>query len=181
MVMKKYLYLVPILFSCISLSAQTDKGDWMVGGNLALNTAKNNTSVQFTPQAGYFFAKNFVMGGQLSISYSEQGSAHITDLGIGPFARYYFGETKARPFFAGDMNFISNRVKTGQTSLNATAFGWFLGAGASFFINDNVAVDGILGYRRIKYENEDGSGGLNLRIGFQVFLSHRQVSRLTGK
>ncbi len=180
--MKKYLYLISFLFSCITLNAQTDKGDWMVGGNLAFNTAKNNTSIQFTPQAGYFFAKNFVMGGQLSVAYTEQGSVHLTDFGIGPFARYYFGETKARPFFAGDMSFISNRVRTSQTTnASATAFGWFLGAGASFFVNDNVAVDGVLGYRRTKYENENGSGGLNLRIGFQVFLSRRQVSRLTGK
>ena len=179
--MKKYLYLISFLVSSIALNAQTDKGDWMVGGNLAFNTAKKNTSIQFTPQAGFFFAKNFVLGGQLAVAYNEQGSTNITDFGIGPYVRYYFGETKARPFFAGDMNFLSSHVKTPLGTSNTTAFEYFLGAGASFFINENVAVDGILGYRHAQYKNEEGSGGLNLRIGFQVFLSRRQVSRLTGK
>lgn len=179
--MKKFLLLPILLLSFQLLHAQTDKGDWMVGGMLGFNTAKNSATVSFDPQVGYFFLKNLVMGGQFNLDYSEQGSIHITDFGIGPFVRYYFGETKARPFFAGDMDFITNRVKTNTTTINSQAFGYFLGGGASFFINDNVAVDGVLGYRHTKYKNEDGRGGLNFRVGFQVFLSHRQVSRITGR
>jgi hypothetical protein len=179
--MKKILLFGIMILGVLALNAQTDKGDWMVGGNLSFNTAKKNTSIQFSPQAGYFFAKNFVLGGQLSVAYNEQGNTNITDFGVGPFVRYYFGETKARPFFTGDMNFLSSHVKTEIGSANTTAFEYFLGGGASFFINDNVAVDGILGYRHAKYKDVEGSGGLNLRIGFQVFLSRRQVSKLRGQ
>jgi len=181
--MKKILLLAVLCISIHHVQAQTDRGDWMVGGNLAFNTAKKNTSIQFTPQAGYFFAKNFVLGGQLLVDYSEQGTAHLTSWGIGPFARYYFGETKARPFFTGDFSYLSTRFKSDLTNSSTTndAFEYFLGAGASFFINENVAVDGILGYRHSKYKNEDGSGGLNFKVGFQVFLTRRQVNKLRGQ
>jgi opacity protein-like surface antigen len=178
--MKKLLFLAAFLISLQLTQAQTDKGDWMVGGTLGFNTAKNSANVTFDPQVGYFFLKNLVLGGQINLSYTEQGSIHFTDIGVGPFARYYFGETKARPFFTGDMSFINNHFKTETSSGTSQAFGYFLGGGASFFINENVAVDGILGYRHVKYKNEDGTGGLNFKLGFQVFLSHRQVSRITG-
>jgi hypothetical protein len=179
--MKKILLLSAFVISVQLLNAQTDKGDWMIGGNLAFNTAKNSANVAFDPQVGYFFLKNLVLGAQLTVDYTEQGSIHITDLGAGPYVRYYFGETKARPFFTGDMSFINSRIKTETTSINSQAFQYFLGGGASFFINENVAVDGILGYRHSKYKNEDGTGGLSFKVGFQVFLSHRQVSRITGR
>lgn len=179
--MKKFILLPILLLSVQLMHAQTEKGDWMIGGTLAFNTAKKSAVVNFDPQVGYFFVKNLVMGGQLTVDYAEQGSVHLTTLGVGPFVRYYFGESKARPFFTGDMNYLATRFKTETTTTNNNAFGYFLGAGASFFINENVAVDGLLGYRHSKYKNEDGTGGLSFRVGFQVFLSHRQVSRITGR
>jgi hypothetical protein len=38
-----------------------------------------------------------------------------------------------------------------------------------------------MGYSHTKYSGFEGSGGFNLGIGFQVYLSRRQVERLRGK
>jgi opacity protein-like surface antigen len=179
--MKKKFLVILLFFSIQHIRAQTSKGDWMVGGDLAFNTAKKNRHILFDPQMGFFFLKNLVLGGHLSFQLQDEGTATISSFGVGPFARYYFGDTKARPFFAGDLSFLSSKIKTESTSISNSAVDYFLGVGASFFINENVAVDGIMGYRSIKYTNESPSGGLNMKVGFQVFLNRRQVRQLKGK
>jgi len=73
-------------------NAQTKKGDWLVGGLLELNTAKNNTSIEFSPNAGYFVLDNFALGAKLIIAYEQLGDLNITSFGVGPFARYYFAK-----------------------------------------------------------------------------------------
>jgi hypothetical protein len=155
--------------------AQTEKGDWLVGGLLDLNTAKNSTTFNFSPNAGYFLANNFAIGGNLVFAYDKLGDLKVTTFGIGPFVRYYFTEEKVRPFFAGDMTFEKRKIETTLGSNTEDAFSWFLGGGAAFFINENVAVDGLLGYAHTKVTDEDGSGGLRLRVGFQVYINRSQV------
>jgi hypothetical protein len=156
-------------------SAQTEKGDWLVGGLLDLNTAKNSTTFNFSPNAGYFLANNLAIGGNLVFAYDKLGDLKVTTFGIGPFVRYYFTDDKVRPFFAGDMTFEKRKVEQTVGSFTEDAFSWFLGGGAAFFINENVAVDGLLGYAHSKVSDEDGSGGLRLRVGFQVYINRSQV------
>lgn len=158
-----------------TVSAQTEKGDWLVGGILDLNTAKNSTTFNFSPNAGYFIVNNLAIGGNLVFAYDKLGDTRVNTFGIGPFVRYYFTDEKVRPFFAGDMTFERLKFETSQGSSTEDAFSWFLGGGAAFFINENVAVDGIIGYAHSKVSDEDGSGGLRLRVGFQVYINRSQV------
>lgn len=158
-----------------SVSGQTEKGDWLVGGLLDLNTAKNSTTFNFSPNAGYFLVDNLAIGGNLVFAYDKLGDLKVTTFGIGPFVRYYFTDDKVRPFFAGDMTFEKRKFETTQGSNTEDAFSWFLGGGAAFFINENVAVDGIIGYSHSKVSDEEGSGGLRLRVGFQVYINRSQV------
>ena len=159
----------------LSVQAQTEKGDWLIGGLLDLNTAKSSTTVQFSPNAGFFVADNFAIGGNLLYSYDKLGDLKVNAFGIGPFVRYYFTDEKVRPFFAGDMTFEKRKFSTSQGSNTEDAFSWFLGGGAAFFINENVAVDGLLGYAHSKVSDEDGGGGLRFRVGFQVYINRHQV------
>jgi hypothetical protein len=57
-VMKKGLFTMAVLALVATAHAQTEKGDWLAGGNFALNTAKNNTVIGFTPMAGVFVINN---------------------------------------------------------------------------------------------------------------------------
>ena len=158
-----------------TVSAQTEKGDWLVGGLLDLNTAKNSTTINFIPNAGYFIIDTLAIGGNLVFAYDKLGDLKVTTFGIGPFVRYYFTDDKIRPFFAGDMTFEKRKFETTLGSNTEDAFSWSLGGGAAFFINENVAVYGIIGYAHTKVTDEDGTGGLRLRVGFQVYINRSQV------
>ena len=173
---KNLLGLLAFTMIGLAASAQTEQGNYLVGGNFAINTAKNDTRVTLTPTVGYFFINNFAGGANVDLTYSKAGSNKSTIFGIGPFARYYLGTLNIRPFAHANLNFTSNRSKNsaGSTTLNGSNY--FLGAGLAAFINRNVAVEGLAGYSRTNYSHLSGSGGFNLRIGFQIYLSKEQVA-----
>lgn len=176
------LFLV-IAFSAIftAIQAQTEKGDWMVGGNFRLNTSDNNTEIGLTPTAGLFVIDNLAIGANVTISYSKNGTRKTTDLGLGPFVRYYFTKADVRPILQGSFSFITEKTKIGSVSTTNNAFNYFLGGGAAIFISEQVSIDGLLGYSHSKVDGFDGGGGFALSIGFQVYLFKKQMDRVRGK
>jgi hypothetical protein len=181
----KKVFLGLAVMTIVSFSnAQTNKGDWMVGGNLRLNTAENNTQISFTPNAGVFVVDNLAIGGNFGLSYSKSGNNKFTSFNIGPFARYYFTtETQTiRPLLHATFNYLSTKSKISNTASSTnTGLNFFIGGGAAAFITENVSIDALLGYDRTKYKNFDGSGGFAFNIGFQVYLLKGQVDKVKGK
>lgn len=168
---------ISVLMS-VYVNAQTDKGDWLVGGGLLLNTTKGNSQFTFMPNVGHFFAKGFAAGAEMTISSSKFGIQRETTLGIGPFARYYFElkEPVFKPYLHAGFDVLSIRQKVeGQEAETETGRTFLFGAGGAYFINDNVAIDGLIGYNHTKVENASGQGGLLFRIGFQVHLLGSEV------
>jgi Outer membrane protein beta-barrel domain len=184
MIMKKIvLSLLAITVMAVAVNAQTDKSDWMVGGNMTINTTKGNSEFTFQPSAGYFFAHNFVAGAQFTLSFAKQEDTKYSTFSVGPFARYYFNikDSQFKPFVHADFNFGSTAVKDylGKTSTTVTSF--FIGAGGAYFINNNVALEALAGYNRSKIETYDPTNGFLFRIGFQVHLLGGEVARVRGK
>jgi outer membrane protein len=176
--MKKILYCLLLSLSIsVYVNAQTEKGDWLAGGSLSLNTTEGATSFSFNPNIGYFFAKGFAAGAELNISTAKLGEIKQTSLGVGPFARYYFElkEPTFKPYAHVGFNIASVRTKAFGESETETATGFLLGLGGAYFINNNVAIDGLAGYNHTKVENTDGNGGFLFRIGFQVHLLGSEV------
>ena len=173
------------LFGCLLITislaavvnAQTEKGDWLVGGSFSLNTTEGNTSISLMPNVGHFFAKGFAAGAEMLISTAKLGEIRNTSLGVGPFARYYFElkEPIFKPYVHGAFSVASIRTKAFGNSETETATGFLLGLGGAYFINNNVAIDGLAGYNYSKVENSDGNGGFVFRIGFQVHLLGSEV------
>jgi hypothetical protein len=179
--MNKFLLSLTALLVFAATHAQTEKGDWLVGGNFQLNTAKNNTLIGLTPMAGKFIIGNLAVGGDFSLTYTKTGSDKVTQFGVGPFARYYFLSTTFRPLVQANISFLSsNSSGSGYSSTN-TGSEYFLGGGGAFFINENVSLEGLLGYDHTKYGGYDGGGGLKFTIGFQVYLHQREMARLKGQ
>jgi outer membrane protein with beta-barrel domain len=170
------------LFLCLLFTtfakAQTNKGDWMVGGSMTINTTKNNSDFTLDPDAGYFFANNFVAGTELLLSFGKFGDTHSSDVGVGPFARYYINLKKSpkfKPFFHGSFNITNETDKTNGIRVSNTVTGLFIGGGGAIFINSNVALEGVAGYNRSKFEANDAQGGFRFRVGFQVHLLGSEV------
>lgn len=153
----------------------------MAGGNLRINTAKNNSQFEFSPSIGYFLIDGLAMGARLSYQMEKLGSSSVSGLGFGPFARYYFGNDKFFPFFEGTFDLSNRKYKTGTVTTTEQAFSVFGGGGLAIFLNENVALEGILGFRNSRVKNQSGNGGLNLRVGFQVYLNKGQVEGVRSK
>jgi len=99
---KMLLSLTTCVIMATLVHAQTEKGDWLVGGLFQLNTAKTNTHIGLTPMGGKFVIKNLAVGADLNFDYSKSGTDKVTQFGIGPFARYYFLNNKVRPIIQVD-------------------------------------------------------------------------------
>ena len=173
--MKKVLLSLLLSMTVAFVFAQTNKTDWMIGGNIRVNTAKSNNEVTIQPMAGYFFADNFAAGSEFKLSYSKFGAEKSRSIGVGPFARYYFNlkNSSFKPLVHSTVTFESvNTNENGTESTNTVTSIYILG-GAAYFINENVAVEALMGYNRSKYENQDSEGGFVFRLGFQVHLTGR--------
>src|SRR3982751_1306761 len=112
---KNVLTLFLVIIVAASASAQTEAGNWLVGGNLELNTPKNNTTVAFSAMAGYFFINNFAAGAGITWDYTSGNTTKTTRFGVGPFVRYYFGTMNVRPFLHGDWRYTSTKIKITST------------------------------------------------------------------
>jgi len=180
--MKKILLSIILLAVFGMSNAQTDQGDWMIGGNFRLIASDNNTVIGLTPNAGIFIINNLALGGNLDLVYSKLGDRKTTDFGIGPLLRYYFTKANVRPILHGSLNFTSEKVKiTNGASTTNNGINYFLGGGVAIFVSDQVSLDLLMGYYHSKLKDFDGSGGFALSIGFQVYLLQRQMDKVRGR
>ena len=182
--MKKYVCSFLALTVVVISQAQTEQGDWLVGGNFRLNTADKNTEIAFNPNAAYFFVENLAIGANISLNSSKSGNNKYTSFGIGPYARYYFTTQNQtiRPILQGSFNYLSAKNKISNiTSSTNTGTNFFLGGGAAAFISNSVSIDALMGYDRTKYKNFNGSGGFAFNIGFQVYINKGLMEKVTRK
>jgi hypothetical protein len=173
-------------------------------GNTATDRWKH-TNIYLTPNVGYFVIANFAIGAKLDLSSNTSrlndglnlaggrkadSKNNTTSFSLGPWARYYFPVgTKAALF--GDANVgigvsrykyrtvngSGNVVTITQPSSTATEFS--IGPGYTYFITNNVGIEGLLQYKfyRSAY-SDDGTdvktvntnSGLYFNIGLQVYL-----------
>lgn len=177
--MKHSIFSALLLLAAATLHAQTEKGDVLVGGNLGFQTGENASQFNLSPNVGVFVANNFAVGAALNINSSKQGILRTSTFGLGPFARYYFGQTMTKPFLVTEFNFLSSSIKTGENArISNNGFGWLLGLGFAAFVNESVAVEAVSGYNFNKFKDVEGSGGFALRLGFQVYLGRGSTSAL---
>lgn len=177
--MKKIL-LAGMLMATTFAQAQTEKNSVLIGGGFALQTGSGNSQFSINPTVGVFAADNFLLGGTLSFNNQKLGSVKSSEFGIGPFARYYFGNTSTKPFVVGEFDFLSSKTKQSSTAseikTNGTRF--LIGLGFAAFVNETVAVEGVSGYSYNKFKNVDGNGGFTLRLGFGIYFNRRTTKDL---
>lgn len=181
--MKKIVLSAMAAIAMVSIAtAQTDKGDWMVGGNMVIKTNKNDNEFALTPSAGYFFANNFVAGAEFNLQFIKKEDTKTNIFQAGPFARYYFNlkNSDFKPFLHASFDFGTQTDKDPVVKISTTITSFFIGAGGAFFINPNVALEAVAGYNRSKIENLPPNNGFLFRLGFQVHLLGHEVARLKG-
>ncbi|UII20139.1 outer membrane beta-barrel protein [Fulvivirga ligni] len=177
----KAFILIIISVHCFNLAnAQTEKGSWMVGGNVSgaydPDEYRKELEVQVNPNVGYFFVDKLMTGISISDNYIyRELGAKILDkyLVAGPEIRYYFGNSKFKffpyvKFLAGKGKVKINTenyapidpddeildpyddIKYNITDLN-------VGGGLSYFFKDNIAVEILLSYSKYNLDKEETS------------------------
>jgi len=180
---KRILFLATMIVLSLAASAQTEKGDWMVGGNFTIRTNKNNSLVAILPSAGYFFANNFVAGASFNLSFEKTGDTKTNTQAVGPFARYYFNlkSPAFKPFLHAEWNIGNVNTTLPFTKTSNTTSNFLLGAGGAFFINSNVALEGVAGFAHSKVQGQSPENGFAFRVGFQVYLLGSEVERVRAR
>ncbi len=180
--MKKLLLSSLMFITALTTFSQTNRTDWMIGGNMRINTTEANEEFTFQPSAGYFFAKSFAAGAEFKLSFSKFGGERSNAVGVGPFARYYFNlrDASFKPLIHSSFTIESVTTRQNNIKNRNTVTSLFIGGGGAYFINENVALEAVAGYNRSKYENFDSQGGFAFRLGFQVHLLGREMRTIRG-
>lgn len=146
---------------------------------MSLNLQKGNTAFSFSvqPKVAWFIKDNLAVGAQVIAGVNTSNGYSSFNYGIGPLARYYMGSTdistkKSKLFFEGNAGVFGQNVKvTGSPSTNTNGFGLGIGPGYTYFVNKNVALEGLLKYNlNVGFGNSTTNNSITLGIGFQIYL-----------
>jgi outer membrane protein W len=143
-------------------------------GDEVENSKVSYYDINFTPNGGYTVIDNLVVGGFIDMDlysskskdedygYTSKGSTFI----IGPMLRYYFDICdKMIPYVAGGVGIGVDNSKSKSNSsddwskYNESVFAWWLGGGATYFFNDNIGLDGGIGFYHEAYTHKDDDSG----------------------
>lgn len=199
--MKKIVTIFALALICSGAYAQFNQGRILAGGaigfsatttkaksNSATNTLYHNTSFTVMPNVGYFVIDKLAVGAGLGLGvHSQKGDGNSnykstnTSFALTPFARYYLDPGI---FFQAQVGFGSESDKTKLDGSNTTTttkygvFDWAVAAGYAYFLNDNVAIEPMIGFKSHSLNDKDADvkaieSGLFINIGFQVYLGAR--------
>ncbi|SEQ89346.1 outer membrane beta-barrel protein [Pedobacter rhizosphaerae] len=172
--MKKLLLsLVAVAGLVYSANAQTEKGKFMLGGNVGFNSTKVDgapkADINFSviPSVGYFVGNNFAVGTGVGYTYEKSVSGRTQEgaFEVAPFGRYYVNLTDQFKFFGqlsvplafGTQKAVDANGDTGAKLGTTTSIGVNVAPGFAFFptkrIGIEVSVNG-LGYENYQVKNE---------------------------
>ena len=199
------------------LSSQITKGTRMIGGSIGgsysvskggipednLRTKRTSFSGSLSPGLGFLISDHIAVGANVSVGRSklmqEEASRNSysaletfsTQVGIGPFVRYYlkdafFGEVSAGYLYTWDN--IKNTF--GTYPFRATSYSmdesdtYYVkaGLGYNYFLNEFVALEGMLsyGYHRQQSKNtnrESTNNEVFFSVGIQEFIARNQENQ----
>jgi hypothetical protein len=184
--MKKLTLLVIVLTSLINKAqSQITKGNWIVGGNASISsqTEKINSistdvkgfGIIASPNIGYFFIDKLSGGIRLSLNYNQVKysglNSNTTNLGVGPFIRYYFLNPDAKINLLAESAYqyiaITNNSATTTTEKdNFISFS----VGPVIYFNSSVGLEFIASYQVYNGVNSTTSKTLSFNVGFQIHL-----------
>ncbi len=184
--MKKNLLAVAvvILTASFSASAQLQKGNVLIGGDLAGFDLGLNEGATFnmslTPKAAWFVKDNVALGGYVDLGLSTaKGSGTNASYGLGGLGRYYFTRAdvdvaKQTRFFVEANAGFQGVNTSGGNSTNGIGLGF--GPGLAYFVTPSVALETLLKYNGILgFGSSATSSRLQLGLGFQIYLPGSKV------
>lgn len=181
--MKKLWFAGLTLLGTMSANAQTQEGNWMVGGAVGRLEFTSPFQMDLNPSVAHFVKDNWAIGARANLNLNAGHGTTTLNWSVGPYTRYYFGDREiASPldngsFFAhldmgfGGRNSATTNTNTNQTiktnTTNGVAYG--LGAGYSYFVTNNVSLDAMLRLEGVMGKDQ-ARPAASLNVGFQIYL-----------
>jgi len=181
----KQITFLTIFISALAFSSngQITKNNWMVGGSgrvafqkqTLINSEAKGTNINVLPAAGYFFIDKFAGGlkARLALDRVEfnGGVSKATQLGIGPFLRYYFLDPDNRVNLFAETAYQYLHFSGNNSAPSDAANVFTFSVGPVIYFNTSVGIEFTANYEL--YNNKDaGIDGKTffLSIGFQIHL-----------
>lgn len=198
--MKKVILSIALLSGiAFTTQAQTEKGKFIVGGNVSYSTIKSDAAnakashnFSIVPSAGYFVSDNIAVGTGIGFQSSKASAASITGkqeaFVIAPFGRHYTPVAEKFKFFGQlsvPMAFgttkqtekVDDDIKVGDKNGNSTSIGVALSPGFAFYPSSKIGIE--FAFKGISYNNQSfedadgnkikGAGSDSFSIGADFF------------
>ncbi|MCU0391871.1 MAG: porin family protein [Thermoflexibacter sp.] len=180
---------VCLVFWTHQVCGQTNKGDFLLGGNLGFsyleisNQKTTNTHIFFSPRVGYFPINNWAVGLNLPLSSTKSGDVVRSSMvGFGVFSRYYFLPNQFKLFVQAEYGRGQLKTKLPTTETTQITYYWDMGVGMAYFLSPNIGIEGILQYQQrnvpivqvtntISYEK---ANQVNFNIGLQIYFQRKK-------
>lgn len=188
---KKSIKITFLIFSVVmaltlSANAQVQKGNIMIGGNLAnINVGLGKPSVfnvDISPKVAWFLLDNIALGGYVNLGLqTAKGAETITRYGVGGLGRYYTGSDvealrHGRLFGEATVG-IGGRNVSGTNGGKTNGLDFSFGPGFSYFVTNNIGLETLVKYNGITgFGNESYQNNLNLSFGLQIYLPGRSTA-----
>jgi hypothetical protein len=176
------LILVAVFATGLTAQAQIQKGNVLIGGNLAgisLGLDKPSVfSATIEPKAAWFIQDNIALGGYVKLGIATaKGSPTTTNYGAGALGRYYAGADTdvlrhGRFFGEAAVGLGGQNVSRGGGSTNGLDFSF--GPGFAYFITPNIGLEALVKYNGLAgFGDQNYQNTLALSFGFQIYLPGR--------
>ncbi|MBF8455843.1 hypothetical protein IV494_01505 [Kaistella sp. G5-32] len=188
--MKKLLLAGAVAFFGITANAQLQKGNIMVGGELAAANFGLNEGAGYnfaiTPQAAFFVQDNWAVGPYVRLGFSgAKNSPTLFNYGVGALSRYYFSPGEqgvdsllkhGRFFLEGNAGIGGTTISDGGDSANGLDLG--VGPGYTYFITKNVGLDASVKLNgNLGFGNRGTTSSIDFRLGMNIFLPSRMAMK----
>ncbi|SKB37602.1 Outer membrane protein beta-barrel domain-containing protein [Parapedobacter luteus] len=195
---KLFLTLSAAIAVTFVANAQTEKGKFILGGNVSYDYTSvkdadiDSHSLGIIPSVGYFVSDNFAVGTGIGYAYEKNtagadvfsSSNTVHAFSVAPFARLYKGDSNFKFFGQLSVPMAWGTAKADDTKLgNIESYGVELAPGFAYFPTSKIGIE--LSVRGLYYQNssikpEEGSNvttnsfGLNAnslapRLGVQFY------------
>lgn len=176
--MKKSILLFIIAFIFYNnANSQITKGNWLVGGTAKITLQQEilnqsnitGFSINVAPDIGYFIIDKFATGLKTNLTYNRVryygNYSKGTDLGFGPFLRYYFLSTGNR------VNIFAESAYEYTIDFHGHYRNDFsFSAGPVIYFNTSVGLEFTVNYDTFKGTYSGSANTFSFGIGFQIHL-----------
>lgn len=186
--MKKLLITGAVALIGITANAQLQKGNIMVGGELAAANFGLNEGAGYrfevTPQAAFFVQDNWAVGPYVRLGFAgAKGSDTQFNYGVGALSRYYFSPGEqgidnllrhGRFFVEGNAGIGGQNASNGGDSANGLDLG--IGPGYTYFVTPDIGLDASVKLNgNLGFGNRGTTSAIDFRLGLNIFLPQKRA------